>query len=332
MQIAWSIVHDLRALNPPARFVQKDTSTGLWHDVGDKKFREKVSQALREHQPSIKAVLGTVSGKREEYDSKLNVKQVDMQSSCSLGRLFEESESSPSTCVLEKEPPSKDLRKAFALGRNEDALTQNNLSGVEEHLFGTCSGVSGPSLSEIMVSQGPSFVIPGSARNSVSWSDLVHAVTNTSKNNGSEGLFSRFSGDLNSFMSGQSNTDWTGRNADRINGQYEALKDNIHDLEGERLVPSLSNSTPCVCRPDIAKRATSNQNESVETKKGYYDEGTVKRCTLSRDKSEVARKLKQSSQTDPPDVSDIDSDFDTMIALSAALENSFSQCEKDDIF
>ena len=38
-QIALRIVKDLRSLDPPARFLQKDRSTGLWNDVGDKKVQ-----------------------------------------------------------------------------------------------------------------------------------------------------------------------------------------------------------------------------------------------------------------------------------------------------
>ncbi len=46
--IALAVVHQVRALLPSGRFLKLDKSTGKWFDVGDKKAREKTSQALRE--------------------------------------------------------------------------------------------------------------------------------------------------------------------------------------------------------------------------------------------------------------------------------------------
>lgn len=34
--------------------MKEDKTTGLWHDVGDKKAREKTSQALRENAPELR--------------------------------------------------------------------------------------------------------------------------------------------------------------------------------------------------------------------------------------------------------------------------------------
>ena len=51
------VVHIWRALEPPGRYLTKtDPSQGddsLWHDVGDKKAREKASQCLRERTPDV---------------------------------------------------------------------------------------------------------------------------------------------------------------------------------------------------------------------------------------------------------------------------------------
>lgn len=52
--VALEIIRDWRAQDPPGRFLKQDESTGLWHDVGDRKSREKTSQALREKGPSTK--------------------------------------------------------------------------------------------------------------------------------------------------------------------------------------------------------------------------------------------------------------------------------------
>lgn len=52
--VALSIIRDWRAQDPPGRFLKIDEKTGLWNDVGDKKAREKTSQALREKAPLIR--------------------------------------------------------------------------------------------------------------------------------------------------------------------------------------------------------------------------------------------------------------------------------------
>ena len=46
-RIAQSIVDEVRNLDPPGRFLLKD-SEGVWRDVGDERARGKISQALRE--------------------------------------------------------------------------------------------------------------------------------------------------------------------------------------------------------------------------------------------------------------------------------------------
>mmetsp|Transcript_14685 Transcript_14685/g.25884 ORF Transcript_14685/g.25884 Transcript_14685/m.25884 type:complete len:918 (+) Transcript_14685:243-2996(+) len=49
--VAMGIINDWRALDPPGRFLKQDSKTKFWDDVGDKKAREKTSQALREKTP-----------------------------------------------------------------------------------------------------------------------------------------------------------------------------------------------------------------------------------------------------------------------------------------
>lgn len=46
--ISRSIVHHIRSLNPPGRFLKRDPSRKCWKDVGDDSAREKASQALRD--------------------------------------------------------------------------------------------------------------------------------------------------------------------------------------------------------------------------------------------------------------------------------------------
>lgn len=57
--IASSIVSEIRGLNPPGRFLARDTKSGLWKDIGDEKARDKTSQALRENAPSLRAEIET---------------------------------------------------------------------------------------------------------------------------------------------------------------------------------------------------------------------------------------------------------------------------------
>jgi hypothetical protein len=52
--VALDIIRVWRAQEPPGRFLKLDEKTGLWTDVGDKKAREKTSQALREKAPLIR--------------------------------------------------------------------------------------------------------------------------------------------------------------------------------------------------------------------------------------------------------------------------------------
>lgn len=53
--VALEIIREWRAQLPPGRFLKHNDKTGCWDDVGDKKAREKTSQALREKAPQIRA-------------------------------------------------------------------------------------------------------------------------------------------------------------------------------------------------------------------------------------------------------------------------------------
>jgi len=46
--ISRELVQQVRDMNPPGRFLKKDSTSGLWEDVGDEVAREKASQALRD--------------------------------------------------------------------------------------------------------------------------------------------------------------------------------------------------------------------------------------------------------------------------------------------
>lgn len=52
--VALGIIKEWRGQDPPGRFLKVDDKTGFWNDVGDKKAREKTSQALREKAPILR--------------------------------------------------------------------------------------------------------------------------------------------------------------------------------------------------------------------------------------------------------------------------------------
>lgn len=57
--VAREIVNTIRSLNPPGRFLKKDSKTGVWVEIGERKAREKTSQALREGAPEKRQELQT---------------------------------------------------------------------------------------------------------------------------------------------------------------------------------------------------------------------------------------------------------------------------------
>ena len=58
--VAEEIVELVRSLDPPGRFLKKDQkNSGIWVDIGDRKAREKTSQALREGAPELREELQT---------------------------------------------------------------------------------------------------------------------------------------------------------------------------------------------------------------------------------------------------------------------------------
>jgi hypothetical protein len=47
------IYDEVKARNPPGRFLKQDASTKLWYDIGEKKALDKTRQALREGAPEL---------------------------------------------------------------------------------------------------------------------------------------------------------------------------------------------------------------------------------------------------------------------------------------
>lgn len=57
MLLSRSIVHAVRSQGPPGRFLQKDSKSDYWYDIGDQRAQEKTSQALREGAPELRTKL-----------------------------------------------------------------------------------------------------------------------------------------------------------------------------------------------------------------------------------------------------------------------------------
>mmetsp|Transcript_22242 Transcript_22242/g.30990 ORF Transcript_22242/g.30990 Transcript_22242/m.30990 type:complete len:218 (-) Transcript_22242:131-784(-) len=52
--IAKSIIHQVKSMNPPGRFLKQDRMYGLWQEVPDGVANEKVCRALRERTSSVR--------------------------------------------------------------------------------------------------------------------------------------------------------------------------------------------------------------------------------------------------------------------------------------
>jgi hypothetical protein len=87
--VALSIIREWRGQNPPGRFLKMDEKTGLWNDVGDKKAREKTSQALRERAPMIRQELEKERVARERKERGESTEEEDVSIFCSQIRSSE---------------------------------------------------------------------------------------------------------------------------------------------------------------------------------------------------------------------------------------------------
>ena len=69
-KVAMDIIARWRAQKPPGRFLKYDDKAEVWHDVEDKKAREKTSQALREKAPQLRKQQEEIEKEKEEEDRK----------------------------------------------------------------------------------------------------------------------------------------------------------------------------------------------------------------------------------------------------------------------
>jgi hypothetical protein len=65
------IYDEIKARNPPGRFLKQDNSSKLWFDIGEKKALDKTRQALREGAPDIMKELSGDSGEDTDEDHEV---------------------------------------------------------------------------------------------------------------------------------------------------------------------------------------------------------------------------------------------------------------------
>lgn len=124
-KVAMEVVQMWRALNPPGRFLTKtDPSQGddsLWHDVGDKKAREKASQCLRERTPDVLPFVKQLQIQEEE-------KKKEQEKGKSAEDKTGEKDSGAKGIVLEKE---RNAKAEPAKVPNENEKTAATLTDAE---------------------------------------------------------------------------------------------------------------------------------------------------------------------------------------------------------
>lgn len=145
--VARQIVDTIRSLNPPGRFLKKtkqgtksgykkgsdhndyipgDSSTGVWVEIGDKKAREKTSQALRERAPEL----------REQQKAQSQQQQQRLRSPQLIGREEHEVDTYIPSCtstVSRQENPSACNVRVVSCG-SINSITKANVGTPTENL------------------------------------------------------------------------------------------------------------------------------------------------------------------------------------------------------
>lgn len=248
-------------MDPPARFLQKDSSTGLWQDVGDKRFREKVSQALREHQPFIKAVIECDDGQPSQQgvvSSNLGPEPMDIVDRFETYK----AETTGLTDLLETEK----RRQTFLATSTEEAgsvlssADDIDQDPVEIHGLSLMGGMS---LGDFSVSQGPSFSsfhsYPPFEKQSGRWESMMDETISTA------------------FKIGLDFPESSAASSRGVSAQDISLLSVPDDGIGNQKIDWAETclSLLDMPRPRVNKRVLSNASSN----------GTVKRCFFNRDKS-----------------------------------------------
>lgn len=131
--IATSIVDQIRKMNPPGRFLQKDAETQTWFDIGEEKAREKTSQALRENSKDVR-----IQMENEYYEAK---RQQARQVAIAAGEDPDEAVKGmpmPATSIAkaqrEKQKHLEEQQKQLAQQQQQIARQQQHLAQQQQQL------------------------------------------------------------------------------------------------------------------------------------------------------------------------------------------------------
>ena len=106
--ISRELVRMVREMDPPGRFLKKNSTTGLWEDVGDDVAREKASQALRD----AVAFLQAEEEEQQQQDEDQSRKPPAVPSS----QAFRRSSSAPP--IMDKSP-NDERRKTWPVQQQQ---------------------------------------------------------------------------------------------------------------------------------------------------------------------------------------------------------------------
>lgn len=124
MLLSRSIVNAVRSQNPPGRFLQKESKTNLWYDVGDQRAQEKTSQALREGAPDIRK---KVAAQQQGENGKEEAKEEDDNGSSNDNDDADESDEDKRNQAETGEAP--DETRSESTNDDEKKATANKTDG-----------------------------------------------------------------------------------------------------------------------------------------------------------------------------------------------------------
>lgn len=372
--VALEIIREWRAQEPPGRFLKIDEKTGLWLDVGDKKAREKTSQALREKAPQIR-------------------QQQEEQNMGGRGTTRKTTRFAPNTVTHSKSGKNKTkkpiLARDHSLGREYleagEAVTLDGFSWQDP--FGRSGSSPGERIGPRQYSGDPNFYAGGGndggmhaptspqqgpygasgrydswgnappqsfnsypTSSGSSWNEQQrdHSLGQNPLSHGSVSQSARYdtferrgsgqwggqppsspssghpyqsksSAYMNDYSGSGSRTaypvsppytvdpsvasQWSGQKPNEITQTWSGSSEEYDRFHGtnspshHRMPQYTRRSNNYPLKPDIVKRQTSNQNETLETKPDLRDIGSerssVKRAALNRDNSLASNRLKE---------------------------------------
>jgi len=115
------IYEEIKARNPPGRFLKQDASTKLWYDIGEKKALDKTRQALREGAPELMKELSGDSGEEDSDEEVIARKKKPPMSS---------GMSNAAGGALFPGDPSGGMQNSFLGGFSSPVLSRNGMMSI----------------------------------------------------------------------------------------------------------------------------------------------------------------------------------------------------------